>query len=140
MVTTNDLEETVAAPGLVFIVTRLPGARCADCGSTELDGRSIALVEASVPKEILADYETAVTHSSGSTLGTYFKMDLARVLRLTGNERLFWRVVDRDLALVQVDRSPRGPSALNRSHPRPSRSTDKGLRVGHKAPDPEIAA
>ncbi|MCI4323000.1 MAG: hypothetical protein L3K03_03105 [Thermoplasmata archaeon] len=115
MVTTNDLEETIAAPGLVFVVPRLPGARCLECGATQLDGAGVAILETLLPKEILADYETAVTHSSGKTLGTYFKMDLARVLRLTGNERLFWKVVDRDRALVRVERSATDSS--NRTKP-----------------------
>lgn len=104
MITTNDLEETVAAPGLVYVVTRLPGARCVDCGSTQLDGSAVGTLETTIPRPIVADYETAVTHSSGATLGTYFKMDLARVLKLTGRERLYWKVVDRDRALVEVRR------------------------------------
>ena len=104
MVTTNDLDRAVAAPGLVFVVARLPGARCSDCGSTELDGSGVAILAATAPRDIWADYETAVTHASGNTLGTYFKMDLARVLGLSGAERLFWKVLDRDRALVQVQR------------------------------------
>jgi hypothetical protein len=104
MVTTNDLERAVAAPGLVYIVTRLPGAKCEKCESSELDGLGAAILARSAPRGIYADYETAVTHSSGSTLGTYFKMDLARVLNLSGNERLFWTVVDSDRALVRIER------------------------------------
>ncbi|MCI4347194.1 MAG: hypothetical protein L3J97_01070 [Thermoplasmata archaeon] len=104
MVTTNDLEETIAAPGLVIIVTRLPGARCESCGAKQLDGSGVGIVESSLPKGIVADYETSVTHSSGKTLGTYFKMDLARVLDLTGSERLFWKVVDKNRAVVSVQR------------------------------------
>ncbi len=118
MLTTNDLEESIAAPGIVFVVTRLPGARCLDCGSVELDGRAIALRETTTPREIVADFETAVTHSSGSTLGTYFKMDLVRVLRLTGRERLFWKVVDRDHALVEVTRTSPARRAVRRSRGR----------------------
>lgn len=104
MVTTNDLDRAVAAPGLVFVVTRLPGARCSDCGSSQLDGSGVAILAATAPRDIWADYETAVTHASGNTLGTYFKMDLARVLGLSGAERLFWKVLDRNRALVQVQR------------------------------------
>lgn len=107
MVTTNDLDRTLAVPGLVFVVTRLPGARCRSCGSSELDGPGISILEAIAPRELLADYETSVTHLSGTTLGTYFKMDLVRVLGLSGNERLFWKVVDRDRALVSVQRRAR---------------------------------
>jgi hypothetical protein len=125
MVTTNNLEETVAAPGLVFVVTRLPGARCVDCGATELDGAAVGILEATLPRGILADYETAVTHSSSKTLGTYFKMDLARVLRLTGNERLFWKVVDKDQALVRVDRA-RSPAPARAT---PARSRSNKRRV-----------
>jgi YgiT-type zinc finger domain-containing protein len=108
MLTTNDLEETVATPGLVYIVSRLPGARCVDCGSVELDAAGVAILESATPRGIWADYETTVTHSSGSTLGTYFKMDLVRVLGLAGSERLFWKVLDRDKALVSIER-PSGP-------------------------------
>jgi hypothetical protein len=104
MLTTNELERAVAAPGMLYIVTRLPGAKCEKCQSSELDGLGAAIVAQSAPRGIRADYETAVTHSSGSTLGTYFKMDLARVLHLSGNERLFWTVVDSDRCLVRIER------------------------------------
>jgi hypothetical protein len=109
MTVTNDLERSVAVPGVVFVVSRLPGARCATCGASELDGSGVGILESTIPREILADYETAVTHSSGATLGTYFKMDLARVLNLVGNEKLFWKIVDRDHALVRVARQAREP-------------------------------
>jgi hypothetical protein len=105
MLTTNDLERTIATPGLVYVIARLPGARCLDCESMELDGAGVAILGSSAPREMIADYETAVTHSSGTTLGTYFKMDLARVLGLSGSERLLWKVVDRDNVLVQVNRT-----------------------------------
>jgi hypothetical protein len=104
MVTTNDLHRAVAAPGLVYIVTRLPGAKCENCENSELDGLWAAILAQSTPSSIRADYETAVTHSSGSTLGTYFKMDLARVLNLSGGERMFWTVVDSDKAFVRIER------------------------------------
>jgi hypothetical protein len=108
MVTTNDLERTIASPGLVYVIARLPGARCENCESIELDGSGVAILRKIAPPEMVADYETAVTHSSGTTLGTYFKMDLSRVLGLTGDERLFWKVVDRNNALVQIKRSVSG--------------------------------
>jgi hypothetical protein len=117
MVTTNNLAETVAAPGMVFVVVRLPGALCQDCGAKKLDGSAVGMLESSLPRELLADYETAVTHSSSKTLGTYFKMDLARVLRLTGGERLFWKVVDRDRAVVSVERNY--PASKGRMRKRP---------------------
>ena len=104
MVTTNDLTETVTTPGLVYLVTGLGGACCATCGATELDGKAVGVVEGAAPREILGDYETTVTRSSGSTLGTYFRMDLARVLRLKGKERLYWKVVDRNSVLVRIHR------------------------------------
>jgi YgiT-type zinc finger domain-containing protein len=104
MLTTNELERAVAAPGMLYIVTRLPGAKCEKCESSELDGLGAAILAQSAPRGIRADYETAVTHSSGSTLGTYFKMDLVRVLHLSGNERSFWTVVDSDRCLVRIER------------------------------------
>jgi len=104
MLTTNDLERTIAVPGLVYVIPRLPGARCLDCEATELDGMGVAILENTASRGIVADYETTVTHSSGTTLGTYFKMDLARVMALSGDEHLLWKVVDRDRALVQVER------------------------------------
>jgi YgiT-type zinc finger domain-containing protein len=112
MITSNELERTIATPGLVYIVTRLSGAECSACGSSELDGRSAALLAQTARQGLWADYETAVTHSSGTTLGTYFKMDLARVLQLSGTEKLLWKVVNRDSALVYVDRN-RDSSRLN---------------------------
>ena len=125
MLTTNDLEEIVPTPGLVYVVARLPGARCLDCKSTELDAAGVAILESAAPRGIVADYETTVSHSSGTTLGTYFKMDLARVMGLSGNERLLWKVVDRDKAFVQITRKERrihagAPAQLSRgrTHPR----------------------
>jgi hypothetical protein len=105
MVTTNDLERTIASPGLVYVITHLPGARCESCESIELDGSGATILRTIAQREMVADYETSVTHSSGTTLGTYFKMDLSRVLGLTGDERLFWKVVDRNNVLVQIKRS-----------------------------------
>lgn len=125
MLTTNDLEEIVPTPGLVYVVARLPGARCLDCKSTELDAAGVAILESATPRGILADYETTVSHSSGTTLGTYFKMDLARVMGLSGDERLLWKVVDRDKAFVQIARKQteihggtRAQSSRNRPHTR----------------------
>jgi hypothetical protein len=126
MTVTNDLERSVAAPGVVFVVSRLPGARCTTCSATELDASGLGILESTIPKEIVADYETAVTHSSGATLGTYFKMDLARVLKLVGNERLFWKVVDRDHALVRVARRGREERPAKRVR----------LHVGHRSLKP----
>lgn len=107
MLTTNDLEEMVPTPGLVYVIARLPGARCVDCKSTELDAAGVAILESAAPRGIVADYETTVSHSSGTSLGTYFKMDLARVMGLSGDERLLWKVVDRDKAFVQIARKER---------------------------------
>lgn len=141
MTVVNDLERSVAVPGVVFVVSRLPGARCATCAATQLDASGLGILESTIPKEIIADYETAVTHSSGATLGTYFKMDLARVLKLVGNERLLWKVVDRDHALVRVARQSRehrparrGRSRIEDHPPRPlaeepSRTSKRALKA-----------
>jgi hypothetical protein len=118
MTVTNDLNRSVAVPGVVFVVSHLPGAQCGTCGASELDGSGVGILESTIPREILADYETAVTHSSGATLGTYFKMDLARVLNLVGNEKLFWKIVDRDHALVRVARQAREPRRRRDGVPR----------------------
>lgn len=126
MLSTNDLERTVATPGLVYVVTRLPGARCMTCEATELDGAGVAILETTVPRGLWADYETAVTHASGTTLGTYFKMDLVRVLGLSGVERLSWKVIDRDRALVQVERE----TSRLRAHPAATRGSG-GRGSGH---------
>lgn len=107
MVVTNDLERASASAGRVFIVARLPGARCENCGASQLDGSGVGIMESLVPRETVANYVTSVTHSRGTTLGTRFKTDLARVLRLSGSERLSWKVLDRDQALVQVKRTSR---------------------------------
>ena len=121
MVTTNDLERTVATPGIVYVVARLPGARCIDCESTEVDGSGVGILETRTPRGMIADYETSVSHSSGTTLGTYFKLDLVRVLGLSGNERLYWKVVDRDRAVVEIRRS----SALTSGEASNSRQADQ---------------
>lgn len=129
MVTTNDLEKAIPTPGLLFVVTRLPGSRCLSCSSTLIDGSAAASVEAHAGRGLIADYETAVTRASGKTLGTYFKMDLVRVLGLKGDEQLFWKIVDRNLALVEIVRHPKPPATsrtsvhrhqvARRSHPGP---------------------
>lgn len=131
MVTTNDLERVVATPGVVYVVPRLPGARCTNCKSTELDAAGAAILETGTPRALLADYETAVTHSSGATLGTYFKQDLARVMGLTGRERLSWKVVDRDQALVRVYR---GEVRAPRTH-KVGKSKSQTLASGQENPN-----
>jgi hypothetical protein len=138
MVTTNELEQMVPTPGLVYIIARLPGARCIDCESTELDGMAVAILENIAPRGIVADYESTVTHSSGSTLGTYFKRDLARVMELTGDEHLLWKVVDRDKALVQVERKKEWThGATTRTHRSRGRTTSStaALRSGRNRRD-----
>ncbi len=110
MITTNSIERTIPTPGVIYVVSRLPGAQCQDCGSTELDSLGVAIVESSVRHDRWADYETAVTHTSGSTTGTYFKKDLARVLDLHAAEKLSWKIVDRDRAFVEVIRRKSGKS------------------------------
>jgi hypothetical protein len=137
MVTTNDLEESIVVPGLVYVVTRLPGARCLDCGSSELDGAALGVLGARFSRGTVADYETAVTHASGRTLGTYFKMDLVRVMGLTGSEQLLWKVVDRDRVLVEIARRDRKPtrSGLRPGRPRatsPQGRADATPRRPHK--------
>ena len=112
MRTTNNLQKAVATPGVVYVVTRLPGAQCERCGAVEYDAGALAAVQEQLPREIQADYETSVTVAGGKTLGTYFKRDLARVLALSGQEALFWKVLDRDRAVVEVRRRTRGRPRL----------------------------
>ncbi len=104
-VATNDLRWVTATPGTVFVIMQLPGTRCSSCGSVGFDAAALLAAEAEVPNRILADYETAVTRTSGKTMGTYLKMDLARVLNLKGRERMFWKVLDNDRALVEIRRN-----------------------------------
>ena len=104
MVTTNNLERVIATPTALVVLARLPGAECARCGATSYDPAALALTLEHSGSEIVADYETKVTRTSGSTLGTYFKADLSRVLRLSGKERLRWKVLNKDKALVEVER------------------------------------
>lgn len=140
MLTTNDLDRTVASPGLIFVVTRLPGARCTSCGATELDAAGVTILETSAPRAVWADFETAVTHASGATLGTYFKMDLARVLRLSGAERLSWRVIDRDRALVEVRREstqPHGYAGRRRDESREAATHPVARRERRRRVSPE---
>ena len=107
MRTTNDLTKAVPTPGGVYVLTRLPGARCDRCGAVEYDASALGAARDFVPHEIAADYETTVTVAGGRTLGTYFKQDLARVLALSGRETLSWKVLDRDRAIVEVHRGGR---------------------------------
>lgn len=110
MVTTNDLEETIPTPRGLLVLTRLPGARCTRCDATQFDAAALGIIQRHAADEVVADYETTVTKTSGKTLGTYFKADLRRVLQLTGPERLVWTVLDRDHALVEVARGEPGAS------------------------------
>lgn len=104
MVTTNNLMRVIATPMALVVLTRLPGAQCTRCGARAYDAAALAITLEHSGSEIIADYETRVTRASGSTLGTYFKADLSRVLRLSGKERLRWKVLDQDKALVEVER------------------------------------
>jgi len=104
MITTNNLTRAIATPAALVVLTRLPGAECARCGAKEYDPAALAITMEHSGSEIVADYETKVTRASGNTLGTYFKADLSRVLKLSGKERLRWKVLGRDQALVEVER------------------------------------
>lgn len=108
MVTTNNLNKAIPTPHGLTVVTRLPGARCTRCSASQFDPAAIALILEHSEHEIIADYETSVTQASGKTLGTYFKKDLTRVLSLTGKEHLRWTVLDKDHALVEIDREDDG--------------------------------
>lgn len=113
MVTTNNVERVVASPGRLVVVAHLPGAECESCGSVELDAAALGLVRRYTERAIHADYETSVTRASGGTLGTYFKQDLARVMKLGKSDSLRWTVLDKDRALVEVERG---------SHRKPARA------------------
>lgn len=132
MITSNNVEESLVTPGLLILITRLPGAKCASCGEALIDGAAAATLQSRFSSGIVADYETSVTRASGKTLGTYFKMDLVRVLGLTGNEQLFWKVVDRDRVLVEVSRprTSEGPSSRKRG----TRQRSAHNRRGSQAP------
>ena len=104
LVTTNDLVRTMVVPGGILRITRLPGARCSDCGVEFYDAAAVTLVEDARQNEIIADYETKVTRAAGKMLGTYFRADLVRVLGLKGKEILKWKVVGRNRAVVDVER------------------------------------
>lgn len=106
MVTTNDLEKRIPTPRGLIVLTRLPGARCGRCAATQFDAAALGIIQRHAADQVVADYETSVTKTSGSTLGTYFRSDLRRVLQLTGHERLRWTVLDHDHVLVEVERDP----------------------------------
>lgn len=103
MVTTNNLQVTIPTPMGVKVVTRLTGARCDICGTMELDPGAVATLEEHRADEIIADYETSVT-TVGPMLATYLKGDLRRVFNLKGKERLRWKVIDRNHAVVEIER------------------------------------
>lgn len=104
MFTTNNLKHLIATPAGMVILSRLPGAQCIRCGTKQYDPAALAAILEQSDQEIVADYETRVTRASGSTLGTYFKADLTRVLHLSGKERLRWKILDGNNALVEVER------------------------------------
>ncbi len=104
MITTNNLRRTIATPAGLIILAGLPGAQCVRCRAVAYDAAAAATILENSSSEIIADYETRVTRASGSTLGTYFKADLSRVLHLSGKEKLRWKVLDEDKALVEVER------------------------------------
>jgi len=115
MLTTNNLERIVATPQGLTVITRLPGAECIQCGAIQYDPGAARLILEHSASEIVADYETKVTRASGRTLGVYLKADLARVLNLHGKEKMAWKVLDRNHALVEIDRGdPSGPDAPRR--------------------------
>ncbi len=103
MVATNNLHETIATPFGARVVTRLPGAECTYCGTKELDAGGAAILAEFETNEIVADYETTVT-TVGPMLATYLKGDLRRVFELKGREKLRWKIIDRDHAVVEVER------------------------------------
>lgn len=103
MITTNDLQVTIPTPMGVRVVTRLPGAECAQCGAQELDSSGAAILQEHRANEIVADYETTVT-TVGPMLATYLKGDLRRIFHLKGQERLRWKIIDRDRAVVEIER------------------------------------
>jgi hypothetical protein len=121
MVTTNDLEEEIPTPRGLIVLTRLPGARCLQCHAQQFDAAALGIIERHRTDEVVADYETTVTKTSGATLGTYFKADLRRVLRLKGTERLRWTVLGHDRVLVDVERPPRGSPPKRGKNTNPNR-------------------
>ncbi|HEX9815446.1 MAG TPA: hypothetical protein VGB18_00580 [Candidatus Thermoplasmatota archaeon] len=104
MVTTNDLERLVPTPRGLVVITRLPGAQCTRCDAVQFDAGALRLILQHSRSEIAADYETKVTRASGKTLGVYLKADLARVMNLRGKEKMAWKVLDRNHALVEIER------------------------------------
>lgn len=104
MVTTNDLRKFVPTPAGLVVIARLPGAKCAACGEQQFDAAALAIILEHSGQEIVSDYETTVSRTSGKMIGTNFKGDLPRVLALKGHERLRWKVLDRDHALVKIER------------------------------------
>lgn len=110
MLTTNSVKKVIPTPRRVVVLTRLPGAQCLSCAAVQYDPAALAIIEETRTDEVLADYETTVTQASGKTLGTYFKADLARVLSLEGREHLLWKVLDRNTALVEINRMGSGKS------------------------------
>lgn len=104
MVTTNDLRKVIPTPAGLLVITRLSGAECSSCGTKQFDAAALALILEHSGQEIVGDYETTVSRTSGRMIGTNFKGDLPRVLALKGHERLRWKILDRDHALVKVER------------------------------------
>lgn len=104
MVTTNDLRKVIPTSAGLLVITRLPGAKCTSCGEQQFDAAALAIILEHSGQEIVSDYETTVSRTSGKMIGTNFKGDLPRVLALKGQERLRWKIIDRNHALVEVER------------------------------------
>lgn len=104
MVTTNNLTHTVATPGGLRQITRLPGAECRICGAKELDPGALAIIEENKGSSIWADYETRVS-KSGKVPAILVKEDLRRVLGVEAGDSVSWKIIDRDHAYVEIHRA-----------------------------------
>ncbi|MHB8632548.1 MAG: hypothetical protein ACYDBQ_01085 [Thermoplasmatota archaeon] len=104
MITTNNLVHRVATPIGLVVIPRLPGAQCGTCGAVELDASALTIIRENLQNEIKADYITKVS-KSGNVPAILVKEELRRVLNLTGNEKISWKVIDADHAYVEVQRA-----------------------------------
>ncbi len=104
MLTTNDLVVREATPQGLVTIPRLPGAECTRCQEVLFDTAALNIIDQHLKNAIHGDYLTTVS-KSGNVPAILVKEDLRRVLALSGGEKLSWKVIDRDHAYVEVQRS-----------------------------------
>lgn len=98
----DDLQVEVPRGDKILVFLRVRGGRCDACDAQYLDGAGQMDLEDALEAAFHADYEAKVSRIGHGTVGTYWPKELARVLGLRPDRRLFVEVLGRDAALLRV--------------------------------------